>query len=417
MSAFVTIALILALSAVFRFVNEKVLRLESSIGLMLLALGFSLVMGGLAAVGVTDYLIEQRELVARLNLNDTLLNGVLCFMLFAGSVNVKIGALREERWVILSLAIGATLIAWMITGALIWGVAAMFGRDFPPIYAFLFGALISPTDPIAALAILGKVGLPERLEAIINGESLFNDGVGVVLFAMCLAIATGPAAPTVSGALTLFLREVLGGVVLGLLTAGLTHWMLLRTEEYGSQILIALAAVAVGYGLAERIEVSGPIATVTTGLVIGNLTRPQLRAVVRERFDTFWDGIDEVLNAIVFVLIGLHVVLVHHVAHVPAAMTAILVCLVARAVSVFIPITLLTMTSVMQADRWGLTKLLTWGGLRGGLALAMALSLPDVPEKGGIVFMTYAVVAFTIIVQGLTVARIFKAEAIARLLR
>nr|MDJ0951209.1 sodium:proton antiporter [Alphaproteobacteria bacterium] len=321
------------------------------------------------------------------------------------------------KWTIGSLALGGTLIAWLLTGFLIWGVTALFGLSISPIYAFLFGALIAPTDPIAALAILGKVGLPPRLEAIMTGESLFNDGVGVVLFTMCLAIALSPTPPTAADAVMLFLREVLGGIALGLAAAAVMHWLLLRTKEHASHLLITLGIVALSYALAEHIEVSGPLASVAAGLVIGNLGVPKEAQAMRERAATFWHGIDETLNAGLFVLIGLNVVLVHPVETFPAAISAIVICLLARLIAISIPITLLIRAGLMHADGWALTKLLTWGGLRGGLALALALSIPEVPEKAPILYMTYAVVAFSIIVQGLTVGRLFKPEALQHMLK
>jgi CPA1 family monovalent cation:H+ antiporter len=414
---FVTVATLLALSGLFRFLNERHWRLETTIGLMLQALVLTFLLAVLSAFGTQDYLADIRDLVSRLSLDDTLLNGVLCFMLFAGSVDVKLRFLEEEKWVILSLAVGATLIAWAVTGLLLWTVAGMFGILVRPVYLFLFGALISPTDPIAALAILGKVGLPKRLEAIINGESLFNDGVGVVLFTMCLAIATQPVAPTVTEAVNLFLREVIGGVGLGLAAAALAHAVLLRTGEYGSQVLISLAVVAAGYVLAEQVEVSGPIAMVVTGLVVGNFTRPSMRETVRAKFDTFWKGIDEVLNDMLFVLIGLNVVLVHPVEGVPAGLIAIVVCLAARAISVLLPMFVLNATRTLRANPWELTRLLTWAGLRGGLAIALALSIPPAAEKSSLLYMTYAVVSFALVVQGLTIGRFFKPDKLARLLK
>ena len=417
MELFTVLAVLLGLTALFSFINENFLRLETTIGLIVLALALSLLLAVLKGAGIIDLIDDQRALTSRLNLSETLLNGVLCFMLFAGSANVKFTFLDRSKWLIGSLAIGSTLIAWLLIGSLLWGVTLLFGLDLPPIYAFLFGALISPTDPIAALAILGKVGLPKRLEAVISGESLFNDGVGVVLFTMCLAIATSPVQPTFGDAVVLFLQEVLGGIALGFVAALIMRWMAARTREYSSHLLISLGIVALGYALAEHLEVSGPIALVVAGLIVGNLGIPDEAPALKNRMAIFWHGIDETLNALLFVLIGLNIVLVQPVESFPAAISAIVVCLFARMVSVYLPIMLLNRSGVIEAETWGLTKLLTWGGLRGGLALALALSIPEAPEKSGVLYMTFAVVAFSIIVQGLTVGRLFKPEELKRMIK
>jgi CPA1 family monovalent cation:H+ antiporter len=412
-----TIAIVFGLTGLFSVLNERFLGLQQTIGLMLLALLGTLVLALLNRAGVAHYFLQEQMFVEGLALNDTLLNGVLCFMLFAGSINVKSDTLGEEKWVIITLAIGATLIAATLIGVSIWGVLGLLGVSVGFIYAFIFGALISPTDPIAALAILGKVGLPPRLEAIINGESLFNDGVGVVIFTIGLTIASGAQQPTAGDALAMFLREVLGGITLGLVASAVMHHLFLRTKDYSTQVLVSLSVVAMAYSMSERLEVSGPIAMVVTGLVIGNYTMPRVIKAERKQFKTFWQAVDEGLNSALFVLMGLHLALVPQLGSaVPMALSAVLVCLVMRWVSVYLPLTALTSFGVLKADKLGLSNLLTWGGLRGGLAIAMALSLPAGPEKDLILHMTYGVVAFSIIVQGLTIQRIFKTDALKRLL-
>ena len=420
MNLFLLISILFGLTAAFGVINERFLHLQSTIGLMLLALLTTLVLLALKLSGTLDELHWIEAIVSELDLSDVLLNGVLCFMLFAGSAGVKFELLADKKWIIIILAIGSTILACLITGVLLTTVLGWFGVTLALAYAFVFGALISPTDPIAALAILKSAGLPKPLETIINGESLFNDGVGVVLFTMALAFAGGASQSGLMDGLTLFLREVLGGVGLGLLVGFVTHHMLIKTEDYGNQLFITLSTVALGYSVALKIDVSGPISMVVAGLAVGNVTMPLLSEKIRQPLRTFWGGIDEMLNSLLFVMIGFILVNVHTLSWAPLGISisvAIVVCLLARAVSVYIPLLAMNVTPILDAKVMDMSKLFTWAGLRGGLALALALSLPDSPEKPLLVNMTFGVVVFSILIQGSTIGKLFNPSFLNGILR
>ncbi len=420
MDLLMIVSILLSLTALFGIVNERFLGLQPSIGLMLLAIVLAVVVGILKAAGV---IVDQgifTAMVYELDLSDVLLGGVLSFMLFAGSAGVKLEGLKESKWIIVSLAFGSTLLACLVIGGLLHQVLGWFGVTLALSYAFVFGALISPTDPIAALAILKSVGLPKTLENIINGESLFNDGVGVVLVTVAMAFAVGTSSMGVGDSVALFLREVVGGVSLGLVVGFIVHHLLLRTGSFTNGILITLAAVSMGYSVAEQIEVSGPIGMVVAGILVGNFTMPRLQTDLLQPLGSFWQGIDELLNSLLFVMVGIVIVLVHNLAWAPLAITipaAIAVCLLARALSVWLPLVLLNATPALDARVGRMTGLFSWGGLRGGLALALAMSLPQSQEKLLILNMTFGVVVFSILIQGSTIGKLFKPDYLNSILR
>jgi CPA1 family monovalent cation:H+ antiporter len=417
---FTAIAGLFGITAILSFVNDRYLRLQHDIGLLLLA---GLVTVGLRALEVfipSGAVGLLHQLTQSFNLNDTLLKGVLCFLLFRGSMRVSWTALREQRWLVLWLAFAGTALACLLTGGLVYAGLALFGVGATLAQALLFGALIAATDPVAALAILSKIGLPKNLETVVDGESLLNDGVAVVLFTIFAAAAVSGSDASLSAAGPIFVREVLGGAAMGVAGWLFIHYLMLRCTTYCTGLLVSLGAVASMYAAAQHLDISGPIATVVAGLLSGNLTAPKLGETTLTPLRTFWAGLDEVLNALLFVFVGFHVVLINPlqgvVPGVPA-LVAIAAVLLARALTVSGIVGGLNAAGTIRADCLGLTQLLTWGGLRGGLSLALAVSLPDSHWKPLILNMTFAVVVFSVIVQGLSIQRMFTKERLDGLLR
>jgi monovalent cation:H+ antiporter, CPA1 family len=407
MTWFDLMAALLVLAAGLSYLNDRLLKLPTTVGLMALTLLASV---AVIAVGrVSPQLHHQAQAIIRsLHFDQTLLHGMLGFLLFAGALHLDLGELARHKIAIAVLATLGVLISTAIVGGLSWLVLSLLGIRIALIYCLLFGALISPTDPIAVLALLNRIGAPRELEIKIAGESLFNDGVGVVVFLGVLEIATGKHGFQASDLGLLFLREAVGGAVFGLATGLLTYGLLRSVDNYQVEILLSLALVAGGYALANALHLSGPIAMVVAGLLIGNHGRSFAMSLTTVRnLDLFWELIDEILNAVLFVLLGLELlVLTFTGKYLLAGLLAIPIVLLARLLSVSVPIWAL--------QRWqpftpGSIRVLTWGGLRGGISVAMALSLPSeaagqpVPEREIILVVTYVVVVFSILIQGLTI--------------
>jgi CPA1 family monovalent cation:H+ antiporter len=398
MRLFDIIAILISLSAVFSWLNYRVLKLPTAIGLMLSALLMSLML----QVPLFGGLEHQAEaMLASIDFNETLLHGMLSFLLFAGALHVNLSDLAQQRWVIGVLStVGVVGATFLIAGG-VYYVFSWLAIDVPFIYCLLFGALISPTDPIAVLGILKSAGAPKTLETKITGESLFNDGVAVVVFLVLAEIATGHADVSFSSVATLFFKEAIGGLVFGLLTGSLAFFMLTKVDNYQVEVLITLALVTGGYATAEHLHISAPIAIVVAGLLIGNHGRlAAMSEKTREHLDTFWELVDEILNAVLFVLIGLEVLVISlREDYLLAGALAIPLILIVRFVSVGLPV------SVMRSFRSfspGVVPILTWAGLRGGISVALALSLPGGEMRDLLLTVTYVVVVFSILVQGLS---------------
>ena len=407
--------IVITLAALFGYVNHRWMKLQQSIGLVVIALFASF---GVIALDALVPSLGFREVVRhtleRIDFHETLMKGMLSFLLFAGALHVDIGGLISRKWAIGSLATAGLLISTFLVGGTIFFATEYIGLDLPLAYCLVFGALISPTDPIAVLGILKTAQAPEQLEAKIAGESLFNDGVGIVVFTILVAIAAGgPGGETLTafGIGKLFAMEAFGGVLLGLIGGHLAYSAMKSIDEHNLEVLITLALVMLTYGIALAVHASGPIAVVVAGLLIGNRgARFAMSDNTRDHIYKFWSLIDEVLNSVLFLVIGFEVLALTITAEI-AALTAIAVPVVvaARFVSVAAPLSALS--ALKRTFTKGAIPILTWGGLRGGISVALALSLPDIPAKDIILAMTYGVVVFSIIVQGLTIKTLVRMMA------
>ncbi|RLA28685.1 MAG: sodium:proton antiporter [Gammaproteobacteria bacterium] len=407
MSIFEIGAFLIGLSAFFGYINHRFLRLPHTVGLVVMALAASLSLILIEFLSPRTQLLETvTGILEQIDFHETVMHGMLSFLLFAGAMHVDFSVFRSR---LLSIGLMATLgilISTFLIGWAMWLLLNFFGIDIPFIWALVFGALISPTDPVAVLGLFKTVKVPESLEAKMAGESLLNDGVGVVVFTIVVAIAVGGdmhgEAIGVMTVVELFFTEAVGGAILGLVAGYACYRAMGQIDEHNLEVLITLAMVMVTYAVAIRLHLSGPIAMVVAGLFIGN--RGMKNAVsdkTRDYVEKFWSLLDEILNSVLFLLIGLEVlVIAQRMDHIGVALLAIPVTLTARWISVSVPILILA--------RWrsftkGAIPILTWGGLRGGIAVALALSLPVNEYKATILTITYAVVLFSIIVQGLTI--------------
>ncbi|MCB1439785.1 MAG: sodium:proton antiporter [Nitratireductor sp.] len=413
LSLFEIAALLLAISAFFGWFNHVILRLPHTIGLLVMALITSLALLLLEhfvpSLAITD---TMQAAIGQIDFYSTVMEGMLAFLLFAGALHVDFDFLKDQKWPITVLATLGVLISTFAVGGGLWYLSGSMGFQIPLAWALVFGALISPTDPVAVLSLLKSVNVPHSLEAKIAGESLFNDGVGVVVFTILLAIALGSGGHggetsqiEAAHVAELFFVEAGGGAILGLLTGWIAYRAMATMDQYTLEILITLGVVAATYAIALRLHISGPIAVVIAGLLIGNRgARIGMSETTRQHLFEFWELIDEILNSVLFLLIGLEVLILRFDPSLGwLALLCIPLVLVARFIAVSIPIAALSRLRPFSA---GAIPVLTWGGLRGGISVALALSLPDNEYKPLILTATYAVVLFSIIVQGLTVTRV-----------
>lgn len=414
-------ALLLTLTAVLGLLNRLTLKLPMTIGLVLFAL--------LAALGVMglDVLLpglglgaHSRSLLSSIDFNKTLMQGLLSFLLFAGAMHVDLPSLWQRKGIILLLATVGVLISTVLNGFGFWALTQAFGMGLPFMICLVFGALISPTDPVAVLAVLKRQTVPASLEAKIAGESLFNDGVAVVVFSLLVGLAFGDAgghggeaghAPDFSllAALGLFAQEAFGGIALGLVAGYIAYLGIRAVDDYVLDVIITLALVMGAYSLAIMLHLSGPLAMVIAGLFIGNQTSiPGISAMSRKHLEHFWELMDEVLNAVLFLLIGFEIMIIGWSwPMVGLILTVIPLVLVVRYIAVGLPVQFIATFKELTP---GAPSILTWAGLRGGISVALALSLPAGPERDLMLAVAYGVVVFSIITQGLTIEHLIRAK-------
>lgn len=408
MSFFTVITILIVLAALFGYVNVRFLRLPTTIGLMIISILFSVAILGVGYFK-PDVLSFEANLVRSIDFQEILMQGMLSFLLFAGALHVDFGQLKEQRLPIILFSTFGVLVSTFLIGGMMYGIFSLLGMNVAFIYCLLFGALISPTDPIAVLGILKKAGVPKKLETKIVGESLFNDGIGVVVFTTIFQLARVSGQAIEWGEIGwLFLEEVGGGVLLGLGLGYVAFQLMKRIDHYEVEVLITLAIVMGGYVLANALHFSGPLAMVVAGLMVGNerFRVSTMSEITESYIDKFWELIDMLLNALLFVLIGLEIVLINFENNfVLAGVIAIAVVMLARYLSILLPIAIFRkrLNFVPRTS-----FIMTWGGLRGGISIALALSLETTMLRDLILTITYVVVIFSIVVQGLTMGNVVK---------
>ncbi|MEX1383283.1 cation:proton antiporter [Lutibacter sp.] len=407
MSLFAIISTLVVISALFGYINVRFLKMPTTIGLMVITIVFTLLI--LATSMFNDTLLEQEKLfIAQIDFKTVLLDVMLSFLLFAGALHTNFQQLKVQRKPILIFATFSTLTSTFLVGIFAFFLLKLLSLDVNFIYCLLFGALISPTDPIAVLGILKQVGAPKILETKIVGESLFNDGVGVVVFLTIYQIAKGGGSITFGSILEMFLVEVVGGIALGLLLGWFTYRLLKSIDDYDVEVIITLAAVMGGTVLAQYLHLSAPLAMVTAGLIVGTDTvrKSSMSKITEQYVDKFWELIDILLNTVLFVLIGMELlILTFNNKFILAGLLLVPTLLFARYLSLMLPIKLYA----KKLDFVPKTNLImTWGGLRGGISIALALSLTVEMHRDLFLVITYIIVVFSIIVQGLTVGKLIK---------
>ena len=406
LSAFDAAAILIVLAAALGYLNHRFLGLPSTVGLTVMGALASLLVVGYDRLVPSSTLAEQFSSFLRgIDFSTTLMEGMLSFLLFAGAMHVSWADMRKGRWPILVFSTVGVVLSTILVGFAFHALTGLVGFQVPLIWCLVFGALISPTDPVSVMAVMKRAAMPQTLQATVAGESLFNDGIGVVVFTILIAIATGTETFSWSFAASHFAREALGGAALGLAVGWIGFAAMRSIDEYIIEVMITLAVVMGGYSLAMGLHVSGPVAMAVAGLIIGNAGLAHAMSdVTRDYVIKFWALVDEILNAVLFLLIGLEVIaLEFRPGFLLAGAGAILIVLAARMISVGIP--LAAMKRMIDMGPLAFPTLV-WGGLRGGISVALALALPPSEIRAELLVATYIVVIFAVVAQGGSIGRL-----------
>lgn len=406
LSAFDIASILVVAAALLGWFNHHFLKLPHVIGLTVMgaigAIGLMLANAFIPGITLDD---TVARLLERMDFTDTLLEGMLCFLLFAGALHVNLEKLKQSWFPVLLLSTVGVILSTVLIGFATWGVGSLLALPIAPIWYFVFGALISPTDPVSVLGVLKEENVPGSLQSAVAGESLFNDGVGIVIFVILLGAALTGAEFSLAEGARLFAVEAGGGVMVGLVFGWIGYRALASMDEYALEVLITLAIVMGGYALCIELHISGPLAMAVAGLLIGNHgVTFAMSDVTRDYVIKFWELVDEMLNSVLFLLIGLELIaVVPGVPHIVLGFAAIVITLAARAISVGSAVKLIP---AARLDTKGAGRVLWWGGLRGGISIALALSLPAGPTRDLLLAATFAAVLFSVLVQRATLGKL-----------
>jgi len=407
MTTYHIISILILLTAIFAYVNDRWIKWPPTIGIMVIALLSSILIAIFGSL-IPGFSSKALLLVSNINFEQVLMKIMLAFLLFAGALHVDANELKKEFWPVMLMATIGTFISTFLVSVMAYYLFAAFGLQIPYIYCLLFGALISPTDPIAVMGILKQAGIPKTLEVKITGESLFNDGVGVVVFLTIFEVAVnGTTKFSIGDTALLFLKEAGGGLLFGAILGYVAHLLIKSIDNYRVEVLITLTVVMCGYSLADYLHLSGPLAIIIAGIIMGTKGKGEgLSEISRDYLGKFWDLTDEIFNAILFLLIGLEMLVIKvnpTIMIIGGIMVGVV--LFARLLCVAMPVLFLKIWMKFEKNA---ILILTWGGLRGGLSVAMALSIPEAMHRDEFVLITYVIVVFSIVVQGLTIGKLAK---------